>query len=290
MRSLSLLGKQEDLGYIRCSNTLMGKIKNNYNIKEVHLMKYTTDLLLVLFTLSATCTTAHGSRLADAVKSGNIERVKQLIKKGADVNGLDKHDLHRTLLDQVAESGNTDIARLLLKNGAKVNQTKEVQIYDLGITEVYVRSSPLFYAAGKGHLEMCRLLISYGANINPTINGKPDPFRSTRRPLLAAARIGHLEVCKFLIEKGANVNFESAPNPTWCGVEVMSLLFYLKKVSLSKDPSLALDFQAIINLFIENGAIEWSYYDESRFFKALRNSDSEASRLRRLRKNGAKVN
>ncbi len=294
-------------------------------------MKYTTYLFLVLFTLSVTCTAAHGSRLADAVKSGNIKRVNQLIKQGADVNEkyeLDHRRLHspRTPLELAAESGNTDIARLLLKNGAKVNQTHDVQNDSGIIISTYVSSPSLFIAAIKGHLEMCRLLISYGASVDPTRNGKPDPY-SLKKPLLEAAKSGntdiaslllkngakvnrimivdyrstyvsspslstaarhghlemckllisyganinptksgkpdlysyektlwvaaeggHLEVCKFLIEKGANVNVERTIEGNWVQpVEKMSLLFYLKKASLSPE---------VINLLIENGAIE----------------------------------
>ncbi|OAD22390.1 ankyrin repeat domain-containing protein, partial [Candidatus Thiomargarita nelsonii] len=57
--------------------------------------------------------------LIEAVVNSNIEKVKELLKKGANVNTKDVNNM--TPLHKVAFTGNVKIARLLIKNGADVN-------------------------------------------------------------------------------------------------------------------------------------------------------------------------
>eukprot|EP01117_Protostelium_nocturnum_P018332 TRINITY_DN764_c0_g1_i1.p3 TRINITY_DN764_c0_g1~~TRINITY_DN764_c0_g1_i1.p3 ORF type:complete len:149 (+),score=30.96 TRINITY_DN764_c0_g1_i1:669-1115(+) len=56
--------------------------------------------------------------------------------------------------------------------------------------------------ATSGNLEICRLLIEKGANVNAE-----HPNEGT--PLMLAAKGGHLEVFQFLIEKGADINVKT---------------------------------------------------------------------------------
>jgi len=52
-----------------------------------------------------------------ACQSGNLEFAKFLIRKGLDVNAVDKFGV--TVLDEAAGGDNTDILKLLYDNGAK---------------------------------------------------------------------------------------------------------------------------------------------------------------------------
>ena len=60
----------------------------------------------------------------------------------------------------------------------------------------------LFYAAGLGHMEMVKLLIDAGADINTQA-------RNGRTALYNAVRFLHDDIAKLLISKGADVNVKT---------------------------------------------------------------------------------
>ncbi|MEO7725711.1 MAG: ankyrin repeat domain-containing protein, partial [Burkholderiales bacterium] len=85
-----------------------------------------------------------------------------------------------------------DATRHLLTRGAEVNQP--------GWT-------PLMYAASGGHLNVARLLISNGAQVNATAeNGNT--------PLMMAAREGHAAVVSLLLASGADAGLQTASGAT----------------------------------------------------------------------------
>lgn len=55
---------------------------------------------------------------------------------------------------------------------------------------------PLWCAAAAGHLQLVRLLVRAGANVNSTT-------RTHSTPLRAACFDGHYDIVKFLVENGA---------------------------------------------------------------------------------------
>jgi ankyrin repeat protein len=62
-------------------------------------------------------------------------------------------------------------------------------------------ATPLHHAAHNGQLEVCRLLLDWGAKVN-TLN------RFARTPLHHAAWRGHLPVVKLLVKEGADVRLK----------------------------------------------------------------------------------
>jgi ankyrin repeat protein/beta-lactamase regulating signal transducer with metallopeptidase domain len=152
--------------------------------------------------------------LFSVVKSGNLPEAKSLIEKGADMNAMDWRGW--TALHYTARAGNKDMIQLLVSRGAKVNvQNKE------GLTPLHLATdrncaetliaqnadvniedndgwAPLHCAARDGRQEMAEILISAGANVNPT--------NICRKPLHWAVMKGHTSIVKLLIEKGADVN------------------------------------------------------------------------------------
>jgi ankyrin repeat protein len=61
----------------------------------------------------------------------------------------------------------------------------------------------LHLVAHKGHLDVCRLLLDWGAKVDHM-----NVFKST--PLHDAAMLGHLSVVKLLVERGADVKVKDA--------------------------------------------------------------------------------
>ena len=74
--------------------------------------------------------------------------------------------------------------------------------------------TPLHFAAQNGHLEVVRLLLERGANVNAQ-NTDELWWRERRTPLHFAAQNGHLDVVRLLLERGANVNAETSGVAGW---------------------------------------------------------------------------
>tara|TARA_Y100000389_G_scaffold101657_1_gene98485 strand:+ start:3256 stop:4935 length:1680 start_codon:yes stop_codon:yes gene_type:complete len=155
-----------------------------------------------------------------AAQDGNLEVVKSLIYKNADVNETDKKG-GNTPLHFTATGGNLEVVKFLIKKGAKVsmvNQKCDTPLHHaaefgcLEVVEYLVKHdaevvnqankngiTPVFFAAYNGHLNVVEYLVKHNANVNMASN-------VGITPLYIAARRGHLDVIKYLVEHGANVN------------------------------------------------------------------------------------
>ena len=121
--------------------------------------------------------------LVRAAESGNLRVLKEMLKKGADVNrrGSD----YKTPLMVAAEHGNIEAMRVLIQAGADVNRF--IGVWD----------TPLKYAVKYNHLECVSLLIEAGTDVNRRTN--------RRTPLMVALSNGHDDAARLLIKAGANV-------------------------------------------------------------------------------------
>lgn len=144
-----------------------------------------------------------------AVITGNMELVKALILRWADVNIADMYG--KTALYFAAEKGFKDIVEILLNNRADVNArtTYKANAEWSG----YLDRTPLHIASEKGYFEIAEMLVAKGADVaapvyyNSSLEWNPC-FNAT--PLYLAAHAGHLPVVRLLISKGANVSSEPA--------------------------------------------------------------------------------
>ncbi|KAI5814039.1 ankyrin repeat-containing domain protein [Pyronema omphalodes] len=104
---------------------------------------------------------AKGERALDlATRTGRIEVVEALVRKGARVNEgcrdpQNREDENYTPLHAAAEGGHLDIARFLLNAGASPHNRLSTAHWD-----------PLCCACAEGHTEVVNLLIQWGANVN----------------------------------------------------------------------------------------------------------------------------
>jgi len=92
----------------------------------------------------------HVTILHDMAQNGNIPKAELLIKYGADLNPLDE-EYHSTPLGMAVRWGHAEMVSYLLKQGADPNKSGAVW------------STPLFWAANKGHGEIEALLKNAGA-------------------------------------------------------------------------------------------------------------------------------
>jgi ankyrin repeat protein len=130
--------------------------------------------------------------LLQAAAEGNIEQVKSLLSKGADVNARDERGL--TTLHHAASHGHKDIFDLLIAKGADTN-SKDKWGY-----------TPLYYAIWNEDKDMVRLLVAKGADVNVLPN-------DDGTPLEYAVWNEDMEMAKLFVDRGAKFNVKD--NDGW---------------------------------------------------------------------------
>ncbi|AGO11546.1 AaceriADL244Wp [[Ashbya] aceris (nom. inval.)] len=103
----------------------------------------------------------------------------------------------RTRLQVACDKGKYDLARKLIEEGYDVNDQDNAG------------NSPLHEAALNGHLEVVKLLIRHGANVNIQ---SYEMFKDT--PLIDASANGHLDVVRELLQHGADPTIVNAKGLT----------------------------------------------------------------------------
>jgi ankyrin repeat protein len=142
--------------------------------------------------------------LMGAASNSNLEMVQALLAKGADVNARAENGW--VALMAAAEKGDFGVVQALLAKGADANarlangRTELVFSSQYGgvvVNKVRVDQgfSALMLAARNGHLEVVRLLLAAGADVNAkSSNGDT--------AMMVAAGKGHTEVVQVLLAKG----------------------------------------------------------------------------------------
>jgi ankyrin repeat protein len=131
-------------------------------------------------------------QLMNTALSGNIERVRQFLSIGADVNARDNRGI--TALHIAAQKGFADMVNELLKKGSDVNVAFN------GETALHV-------ASAKGHTDIVKALLEKKTNVNVKSN-------EGMTALGMASQSGHTDVVKALLEKGADVNAKANDSRT----------------------------------------------------------------------------
>jgi uncharacterized protein len=121
-----------------------------------------------------------------AAMAGKTDTSKLLLANGARVN--DKTKLGRTALTWASWRGMTDTVKALLGAGADVNSRDKRGV------------SPLNYAVQKGRTETVLVLLNAGANPNF------HHTESGQTALIDAVMRGYIDIVRVLLEHGADVN------------------------------------------------------------------------------------
>jgi uncharacterized protein len=125
-----------------------------------------------------------------AAYHSNVDMVKALVVAGAKVDTPNRYGI--TPLLQAARGGDTPVIQALIDAGAKL---------DLAHPD---GETPLMAASRAGRVDAVRLLLAKGANVNAA-----DKYQQQTALMWAAAE-GHAEVINTLVEAGGNPNLKAA--------------------------------------------------------------------------------
>jgi len=149
-------------------------------------------------------------KLYDLVKENQTEEVKNFLNKIT--NKLEKQKTidefnedgysQYTSLHQAIFQSNLQIIKILLENSANT-ELKTIELD--GDYKESSENSPLFIASGKGDLEIVKILLQFGANINST-----DWCNGLQHSCLQNAIMSDkTEVALYLIKQGADLNHKT---------------------------------------------------------------------------------
>jgi ankyrin len=180
--------------------------------------------------------------LMNATRVGRIDAITTLLDRGATVDATDETFQQTALMVAVREN-HPDVVKLLIARGASVNAKtrtgrspawvlpNSVPGFGHGIGIVRgglpARGSrapipgamtPLLYAARDGRMDIVRMLLDAGADINQRdANDIP--------PLITAITNNHPDVARFLIDRGADIKAVDwyGRTPLWAAVETRNM-------------------------------------------------------------------
>jgi len=156
-------------------------------------MKKTQLLALILAAALTSSIAASGpSDIADAAQAKNAVAVKDLLKKGADVNAAQGDGM--TALHWAALNGDAEVAQMLLYAGANVGAKTRIGGY-----------TPLHLAAQVGNANVIAPLVAAGAQV-----GAATATGATA--LMQAAHSGSADSVRILLENGADPNVKETAN------------------------------------------------------------------------------
>jgi len=137
--------------------------------------------------------------LMSATRDGDISRVRNLVRAGAQVEMRD--NANGTPVLWAAREGHTEIVKFLLENGANPN------VIEHGNKDM----TPLLWAAILNNLECVKVLLDHGADINAATT---DGYTA----LMQAAINGTSEVVSVLLDHGPDLRLRNSENQTALGV------------------------------------------------------------------------
>jgi ankyrin repeat protein len=142
-------------------------------------------LVLALLSAAVPLSAADDLRLLNAVKEGDRQTVRQLLRSRALVDAVEPDGT--TALHWAIRAGDLETARMLVAAGARVTIANRY-----GVT-------PLSLAATNGDAAAIRMLLDAGADANTT-------SADGETVLMTAARTGRVDAARELLVRGANVN------------------------------------------------------------------------------------
>lgn len=215
-------------------------------------------------------------KLFEEIKNDNLNAIKVLITKGANVNQTNDDGitpLSAALYGDIYKKPNFEIVKLLVENGADVNAKDDKR-------ENVSQMTPLSKSIYEDNLEIAKYLIDNGADITAQDSGGLTPLHWICNKRIYYKNndrnIEIYEFAKMLIEKGADVNAEKEFS------KETPLFLAIRKSEI--------DYMNIMKLLIENGA-NVNHKNENETTPLMATAESlNISAVKLLLENGADIN
>lgn len=153
------------------------------------------------------------TEIRDVIENGDLDTLKNLVESDSEILKLDS--VFGSVLHIALGIGKPEIVRWVLENGADPNMKSE-----------YEELSCLNRAIGKKNIELVRLVLDHGAALDTT--------DTLSNPLFGAIYYGNLEIAKLLIDRGLDVNVQYKAKPphtnaflfakTWGRIDIVKLI------------------------------------------------------------------
>jgi ankyrin repeat protein len=194
-----------------------------------------------------------------AARTGNLTAVKLLLDRGANVNGADEFKGYAPLLFAATEN-QPEVAKLLIEHGADVNaRSRRFEFGELKsasggalMERAEGGMNALQYAAREGNVEVGRVLIAAGADVNA-----PEPQHKFT-PLLIAIYNGKYDFASLLIERGAYVNDGSL----YMGIELRNMDTYSNRPN-PPETDRTMTATDVIKMLLAHGADPNQVFDKT---------------------------
>uniref|UniRef100_A0AAY4B0I7 K Homology domain-containing protein n=1 Tax=Denticeps clupeoides TaxID=299321 RepID=A0AAY4B0I7_9TELE len=141
---------------------------------------------------------ADNRSLAEACSDGDVNAVRKLLDEGRSVN--EHTEEGESLLCLACSAGYYELAQVLSYTDVLLIGLVHHAIHV--ILQYYTCNTALTYACAGGFLDVVKVLLKEGANIE-------DHNENGHTPLMEAASAGHVEVARVLLEYGAGINTHS---------------------------------------------------------------------------------
>jgi len=140
--------------------------------------------------------------LAYAAAYGNLDIVKAILARGADINGQVAYG--DVPLIKAAEHGNREIIKHLVEQGADVNRPNAFGV------------SPFIGFCGGDDLELVKLALQHGGKVNAAYVGRTSQNHGKKNytALQAAVAYGNTDVVKLLLANGGDPSIQDQSGQT----------------------------------------------------------------------------